>query len=213
MKPLFDTTEIDRLVDGELDPAAYRDLLRRLDASPDGWRCCALAFLEAQQWARAARTWTRELAPEPAPDSFSPPRQPERVPRGVVRKPILRQRMRAAALLGIAFLAGFALRDRMARPTARDAGSFASGGSSAPLAPSGTSLPPSVRPQPVSGREVAALSQEPPPQLPEYIKAQWDRLGYQIEPGRQLISVEENGRRETFPVETYRVRYVGRPTY
>ena len=38
----------DRLVDGELSPAEYRALLASLDDEPDGWRCCALAFLEAQ---------------------------------------------------------------------------------------------------------------------------------------------------------------------
>jgi len=42
--------ELDRLVDGELSPAAYREMLRRLEQLPDGWRRCALAFLQAQAW-------------------------------------------------------------------------------------------------------------------------------------------------------------------
>ncbi|NOX56518.1 MAG: hypothetical protein GXP27_19160 [Planctomycetes bacterium] len=44
--------EIDRLVDGELDEQHERALLARLDRTPDGWRRCALAFLEARAWRR-----------------------------------------------------------------------------------------------------------------------------------------------------------------
>ena len=40
--------ELDRLVDGEISPPEYRQLLTRVEQSPDGWRQCALAFLEAQ---------------------------------------------------------------------------------------------------------------------------------------------------------------------
>jgi hypothetical protein len=41
-------TQIDRLVDGELSAADYRQLVAALDDEPGGWRRCALAFLEAQ---------------------------------------------------------------------------------------------------------------------------------------------------------------------
>lgn len=40
--------QLSRLVDGELSPTEYRALLRALDADPQGWRQCALAFLETQ---------------------------------------------------------------------------------------------------------------------------------------------------------------------
>jgi len=40
----------DRLADGELSPAARRELLSSLDGRADGWRRCALALLEAQTW-------------------------------------------------------------------------------------------------------------------------------------------------------------------
>src|SRR5262249_42904345 len=39
-----------RLVDGELANDERSELLRRLESEPDGWRRCALAFLEAQAW-------------------------------------------------------------------------------------------------------------------------------------------------------------------
>lgn len=41
---------IDRLVDGELNESLRRSLLIELDHRPQGWRRCALAFLEAQAW-------------------------------------------------------------------------------------------------------------------------------------------------------------------
>lgn len=52
--------ELDRLVDGELSPAEYQLLLGTLDAQPQGWRRCALAFIEAQ----AMRGGLRELRSE-----------------------------------------------------------------------------------------------------------------------------------------------------
>jgi hypothetical protein len=64
-----DDISMDRLIDGELSDAERRRLLASLDERPDGWRRCALAFLEAQSWKgdlreaiceppRTARTYT-----------------------------------------------------------------------------------------------------------------------------------------------------------
>jgi hypothetical protein len=50
---------LDRLVDGELDGEERRNLLVHLDVTPDGWKRCALAFLEAQAW--------REVLKAPSP--------------------------------------------------------------------------------------------------------------------------------------------------
>ena len=46
---------IDRIVDGGLTPAQLRHAVGELDLAPDGWRRCALAFLEAQYWSEAFR--------------------------------------------------------------------------------------------------------------------------------------------------------------
>jgi hypothetical protein len=46
---------IDRLVDGTLTPAELRAAIERLGAEPDGWKRCALAFLEAQCWRHVFR--------------------------------------------------------------------------------------------------------------------------------------------------------------
>jgi len=50
-----DEWAIDLLVDGELGDAERRVLLDRLDRAPDGWRRCALAYLEAQAWRQSMR--------------------------------------------------------------------------------------------------------------------------------------------------------------
>ena len=62
---MIDEAEIDRLVDGELSEAERRDLLSRLDAEPDSWRQCAVAFLEAQSWREAMRSISADSV-EPA---------------------------------------------------------------------------------------------------------------------------------------------------
>jgi hypothetical protein len=45
-----DDAMFDRLVDGELSTIERERLLASLDERADGWRRCALAFLEAQGW-------------------------------------------------------------------------------------------------------------------------------------------------------------------
>lgn len=44
------SAQLDRLVDGALSGDEYRELLETLDGEPDGWRRCAMAFLESQAW-------------------------------------------------------------------------------------------------------------------------------------------------------------------
>jgi hypothetical protein len=55
-----DAMLIDRLVDGELSGDERRRLLASLEAQPDGWRRCALAFVEAQTWRGAMGSLLRE---------------------------------------------------------------------------------------------------------------------------------------------------------
>jgi hypothetical protein len=51
----LDDSFIDRIVDGALTPAELRAAIGRLDSEPDGWKRCALAFLEAQCWRESVR--------------------------------------------------------------------------------------------------------------------------------------------------------------
>jgi hypothetical protein len=57
---------VDLLVDGELEASERRDLLHRLDSTPDGWRRCALAFLESQAWRQAIGSEVLGVATAPA---------------------------------------------------------------------------------------------------------------------------------------------------
>ncbi|MGD0517250.1 MAG: hypothetical protein ABSA26_06905 [Thermoguttaceae bacterium] len=62
----------DRLVDGELSESQRTELLTSLDREPDGWRCCALAFLEAQCWKKELGAMRQSMpagisAPAPVP--------------------------------------------------------------------------------------------------------------------------------------------------
>jgi hypothetical protein len=47
---------IDQIVDGALTPAELRAAVDRLEREPDGWKRCALSFLEAQCWRVSLRT-------------------------------------------------------------------------------------------------------------------------------------------------------------
>src|SRR5260370_8705607 len=86
LKNPIDPILIDRLVDGELGEAERRELLLRLESNPDGWRRCALAFIEAQEFGRAAVAWTREHAPacDPTPrPAIAPTRGPRPIRRAL----------------------------------------------------------------------------------------------------------------------------------
>ena len=71
---MIDNTQLDLLVDGELSDEERREVLSRLDTEPDGWRRCALAFLEAQIWREGMRAVASESAVETA--AVAPKRQP-----------------------------------------------------------------------------------------------------------------------------------------
>lgn len=64
-------TRFERLADGELSPAEYRELLSSLDDQPDGWRRCALALLEAQALGSDLSAIRQAPAP-PAPLAEAP---------------------------------------------------------------------------------------------------------------------------------------------
>src|SRR5438105_30021 len=64
----FDPQVFDRLVDGELADGERREVLETLERQPDGWRQCALAFLEAQTWGQTLTDFVRQ----PATDAATP---------------------------------------------------------------------------------------------------------------------------------------------
>ena len=62
----------DRLVDGELSAEERQRLLASLDSSEDGWRRCALAFLEAQAWRQQFGQMLAEPAEQPSRQLAAP---------------------------------------------------------------------------------------------------------------------------------------------
>ena len=78
-EPTLDARELDCLVNGELSDQGYRNLLQKLDSTPEGWKRCALAFLEAQ----ALRADLVGLAHEKEQGTSTPPSSAaRRVPSG-----------------------------------------------------------------------------------------------------------------------------------
>jgi hypothetical protein len=109
----------------------------------------------------------------------------------------------AASLVVLAFLAGFAARG------------WTAGRAEAPRRLIAESSPREVpKPAEVAPAPVSIPAVDPAPRaMPEYVQAQWARAGYDVKPSRRIISVEEGGRKATFPVDGYRFEFVGRPTY
>lgn len=106
-----DDRRFDLLVDGELSEAQRSDLLKHLDDEPEGWRRCALAFLEAQ-------CWKQELGPiahPPVPVSLSlEPLPKPAAPRSNVRRWTSRlgTLLAMAASFLVALGLGMQMRDR-----------------------------------------------------------------------------------------------------
>ena len=64
--------QLEALVDGELPEPQYAHLLSRLDQAPDGWKLCALSFLEHQAMEREVRTFTQSKLSESLTATVAP---------------------------------------------------------------------------------------------------------------------------------------------
>jgi len=71
-----DPRRFDRLVDGELTDTQIQSLLSGLDDVEDGWRRCALAFVERQMWERDLAGWMDQPAPKPPAKPQPPAAEP-----------------------------------------------------------------------------------------------------------------------------------------
>ncbi len=210
--------EIDRLVDGDLGDAERRELLLKLGSSPDGWRRCALAFLEDQ----ALR------------DALSGPRAVEVARPAVIPiRPAPRRRWLAsgrawaasavAASFAVGFAAGGVSRVRPESPAVAVA-------PVEKVAPAPEVTEDAIRrvgwvnlvdrsageapPQRVPVLAGPGLDEswlrEQAPAVPEYVRAQWERRGYQVEERRRLVPLAlEDGRRVSIPVDEVAFKYVG----
>jgi hypothetical protein len=98
---LLDDQVFDRLVDGDLSPEEYRQVLQALANHPRGWQRCAEAFLEAQAW-RQDLGQVRRSPAVPAAERLIP--VPESAAKSVARD-WLKMLVVAAASFLFAFVA------------------------------------------------------------------------------------------------------------
>lgn len=227
-------TWIDLLVDGELDDGRRRELLLALEASPDGWRRCALAFLEAQTWGQALRARPLELAP---PAVVVPAATPARV----VRRPAWGALLTLAASVALAFAAGHWWRGATPAGSQRSEDSLV--GRSAPAPAPSTSVTPAADAAPaLDGAQLVSLEladvqgrERHTVQLPVFdeargrdawlaqaeatgpspdVLAELERLGHQVKERRQLVPVRlGDGRELIVPVKEVEVQLKGAPVY
>jgi hypothetical protein len=221
-----DLSWLDKLVDGELSDQQRRELLLQLENHPDGWRRCALSFLEAQAWKRSLGAMASV-----APAKESRP-QPARArswwsgPWGSV--------LAAAASFMIAFGLGLAWRGHAMQTELAS--------SDSPAAPSTTTVPGRPTPEfgfasdkPQWGTMTVNLDrnndgstervelpivggpgiderwlQNQPDPIPSPLRQMLERRGHQIRQQRQYVPFDlGDGRRVIVPVDEVDVRYEG----
>ena len=182
-RPLLDDRLLDRLVDGELDGPQRAHLLAAIDAEPGGWRRCAMAFLEAQAWEGALRN-PQSHGAVASIGMTQPPRR--------LRLPAPLPLTGIAAAVLVAFVTGF-----LARGTP---GPGPSAGGTTPVSP--LALAPT--------EPAANVAVPSPPTIPDYVRRQLERQGYEVQGGHKMVPVAlGDGRQMTLPVETYKYRFVG----
>jgi anti-sigma factor RsiW len=217
LKFLSDET-IDALVDGTLDDDHRRTLLLDLEADPEGWRRCAMAFLEAQAWTQALapladhQTTPRSLVlvtedVQVVPlSSGETPISGER--RWDVRRPI-RLAMRsclAAGLLALAFGAGLFAN----RLSSQDRPTIAASTPSPATPPPVVSQVPTPEFMDVAANDPIDEFAAAMDTTPGHVRRQLASQGYKVEQRRMLVDVPlEDGRLVAVPVDQVSFEYVG----
>jgi hypothetical protein len=100
----LDDDLIDRIVDGNLGPAELRATIVLLDREPDGWKRCALAFLEAQCWRESFQSLELPAAHRV---EVSPATVLLNAPRARRSRPIFRRIAMAAGIAAVSFATGW----------------------------------------------------------------------------------------------------------
>jgi hypothetical protein len=213
-----DDIQFDRLVDGELSPTERRALLASLDAQPEGWRRCALAFLEAQAW--------RSELPKLVAEATSP--EDVSATGDVSLEPAWSMNWYAiAASLLFAFTLGLALRDlpHSHQTRAPNPSNIAVARPQPAAATPGDAVTLWVRDDSGKARQLrvplvdaTAMDQQLGLKfqsgLPDDVRTQLERRGYQVESKRRYAPfILENGRPLIVPVEDTKIVPVSSPVY
>ncbi len=232
-EPIKDS-RFDRLVDGELSEQERRDLLGRLDQDPNGWRRCALAFLESQCWKQTfGETVSRSVSSKPPYKTIRTAHSPWTGRLGVL------------AAMAASFLFAFWIGSLVQRSSVDEIA-----GPSGTMGQIASTIAPSTPVQPVIEQNANTAGIIPPKQTPstpwqtvtvsapagsairvparerDQIDPQWlqslptavpdnvlqafNRTGHEIEQHRELVPVPLNdGRQLVMPVDQVDVHYVG----
>jgi hypothetical protein len=233
-----DRSLFDRLADGELSEAQRRELLAGLDDEPDGWRRCALAFLESQ-CLREAFADTERKSPEEELAAATPSQITAVSPR-----PISPWAGRLGTVMAMAasFLAALWLGTLIIG--GRPSGVSLPGGNEAmqlaadKSTPAKSTLPdntaagswrlvsisgPTLDGRPGQSINLPAVERDnidqqwldavPRPMPDEIVKA-LERTGHEVRQWREVMPVQMNdGRQLVLPVDQIEVRYVGGEAY
>lgn len=206
----------DRLVDGELAEDERRILLLSFDREPEGWRRCALAFLEAQAWSSAFHQGVpleqRKLS---ASDEFA-----LQAATGSPASAPGRRRSFAAAVWfarAAILLTSFGLGWAGARQSTPIHSKPNLATAPAPSAPPVVKAGAAAESPSDAATEITPVSE--PAHVPRtslvssYPLGQLERQGYRIEHRMGLMPVRSpDGRRGAIPIGAIKVRFVGHPT-
>jgi hypothetical protein len=209
----LDDTRFDRLADGELDEAQRRELLANLDNEPNGWRRCALAFLESQCWKESFVPIARRESPVASAQQS-------------MRNAPSRWRGRVEMLLAMAgcflvvFLAVSHLQNRHERTGVVDQVASTpakSPGAQTPwrmvtvASPSGEALKVPVK---ESDNLDPQWLRSLPSAMPNDVLQAFNRTGHQVEQHREFVPVSlQDGRKAVVPVDQVDIHYVGNGAY
>jgi len=232
--------QVDLLVDGELSEPDRRNLLLQFEREPDGWRRCALAFLEAQ-------CWRAELGQVVLPAVAEPVRNKTietNSPGPNVRRQSLRQH--AATLLSmaasflLALVVGMGLRgNSLHSPVIATRDLIPGGHRDAATSPAAQSGIAGQMPQPAGGWEMVALTsynslngqaaafcvpaqrrdsldqnllESIPDFIPPDVRQAFEESGHRVIQQREIVPVPmKDGRRLVVPVDRIEIHYLGRP--
>jgi len=228
----------DLLVDGELSEARRRELLLGLDDEPNGWRRCALAFLEAQAWKEDFSPIAPAPQPEKRPAVASRP-GPSWLSRHGGTLLAMAASFLVALVLGMQMHGLFSSPGPTASPPVELAGREPQGIGEAAISPESPQPPDDENDRPEERPTVPGIPwrmvrtdsfQLPPavpreriddgwldslpPAIPEAVVRQWENDGHRVERNRELVPYRmPDGRQLVVPIDKYQVHYVGRPTF
>ncbi|HJT35002.1 MAG TPA: hypothetical protein VJ783_23440 [Pirellulales bacterium] len=201
---------LDLLVDGELSESQRRELLAWCEREPDGWRRCALAFLDAQSWSSVlgqmargdSEVIERMLSNDPllsAPAAGAPVVE---LPKATIAPAWLVPALALAASVLVAFSLGLWARGGMfgAGPAiaAKGASDKVRLVADGPAGAADDSQMPVAEGQGVNEDWLSGQ----PTAMPREIEQALERLGHRVRQQRQLVPIPlEDGRRVMVPVD------------